>query len=49
MYFSYWWKNTNVHSGQPFHLRIETWKYGSSVFGTEVDGGAQTEVTPKME
>ena len=32
---------------QYFYLLTKTWKYGGSVFGTEIAGGAQADSTPK--
>ena len=34
---------TYIHLEQPFELLHNTWKFGGSVLGTEVAGGAQTE------
>ena len=44
--FRYWWKEIEsiIHLEQAFHSLTKTWKYGGSVFGTEVAGGAQIEL-----
>ena len=34
---------TNIYLAQPFYLVTKTWKYGGSVFDTQVAGRAQTE------
>ena len=33
---------SNIHLKQLVYLHPKTWKYGGSVFGIEVAGGAQT-------
>ena len=38
----------HIHLERPFHLRTKTWKFGGSVFDTEVARKDKTESPNKM-